>query len=81
MLLRGDISLTSGSVNPQHAIWQDEQLFVGLKIIIIESGELLCRFPQQAERHSVAYQVGYSPAHFSVAFRKKYGFAPKDMRG
>jgi len=51
MLLRGDISLTSGSVNPQHAIWQDEQLFVGLKIIIIESGELLCRFPQQAERH------------------------------
>ena len=51
MLLHGDISLVSGSVNPQRATWQEEQLFIGLKIIIIESGELLCRFPQQPERH------------------------------
>ncbi len=51
MLLHGEISLASGSVNPQRATWQEEQLFIGLKIIIIESGELLCRFPQQPERH------------------------------
>jgi len=51
MLLHGDISLVSGSVNPKRATWQEEQLFIGLKIIIIESGELLCRFPQQPERH------------------------------
>lgn len=25
---------------------------------------------------TVAYQIGYSPAHFSVAFRKKYGISP-----
>lgn len=29
---------------------------------------------------SVAYQVGYSPAHFSVAFRKRFGLSPKDIR-
>jgi AraC family transcriptional regulator, transcriptional activator of the genes for pyochelin and ferripyochelin receptors len=50
-LLSGDIALMSGSVRPQRAIWQDEQLCLGLKIIIIESGELLCRFPSQQERH------------------------------
>ncbi|WP_072034438.1 helix-turn-helix domain-containing protein [Pantoea rodasii] len=51
MLLRGDIALTSGTVTPQRAVWHDEQLYLGLKIIIIESGELLCRFPKQPERH------------------------------
>ncbi|MCI1676676.1 MAG: AraC family transcriptional regulator [Ewingella americana] len=30
---------------------------------------------------TAAYQVGYSPAHFSVAFRKKFGVSPKSLRG
>lgn len=30
---------------------------------------------------SVAYQIGYSPAHFSVAFRKRYGVSPKSIKG
>lgn len=51
MLLRGEIALTSGTISPQRAIWQYEPLFIGFKVIIIESGELLCRFPQQPERH------------------------------
>lgn len=29
---------------------------------------------------SAAYRVGYSPAHFSVAFRKKYGSSPKSIK-
>lgn len=29
---------------------------------------------------SIAYRVGYSPAHLSVAFRKKYGFPPRTLR-
>lgn len=51
LLLSGDISLTSGTVNPARTVWQDEPLCLGLKIIIIESGELRCRFPYQQERH------------------------------
>lgn len=49
-LLRGDISLVAGNVRAQPVIWQDEPLFLGLKVIIVESGEMLCRFPQQQER-------------------------------
>jgi AraC family transcriptional activator of pyochelin receptor len=30
---------------------------------------------------TAAYQVGYTPAHFSVAFRKKFGVSPKSLRG
>lgn len=30
---------------------------------------------------TVAYHVGYTPAHFSVAFRKKFGVTPKSLRG
>lgn len=30
---------------------------------------------------SVAYKVGYNPAHLSVAFRKKFGASPKSIRG
>ncbi len=29
---------------------------------------------------SIAYHIGYSPAHLSVAFRKKYGFTPRSLR-
>ncbi|WP_297323439.1 AraC family transcriptional regulator [uncultured Bartonella sp.] len=29
---------------------------------------------------TVAYQIGYSPAHLTVAFKKQYGFLPKDMK-
>lgn len=29
---------------------------------------------------AAAYQVGYSPAHFSVAFRKRFGRQPKSVR-
>ncbi|WP_414896758.1 helix-turn-helix domain-containing protein [Rhodovulum sp. YEN HP10] len=28
----------------------------------------------------VAYNVGYTPAHLSVAFRKRFGISPKEMR-
>ncbi|WP_274611825.1 AraC family transcriptional regulator [Rahnella inusitata] len=30
---------------------------------------------------TAAYHVGYTPAHFSVVFRKKFGFSPKSLRG
>ncbi|WP_413535129.1 helix-turn-helix domain-containing protein [Rahnella inusitata] len=30
---------------------------------------------------TAAYHVGYTPAHFSVAFRKKLGVSPKSLRG
>ncbi len=30
---------------------------------------------------AAAYHVGYSPAHFSVAFRKRFGIAPRDLHG
>ncbi|MBK0000435.1 AraC family transcriptional regulator [Erwinia sp. S38] len=30
---------------------------------------------------TAAYSVGYTPAHFSVAFRKKFGVSPKSLRG
>ena len=29
---------------------------------------------------TVAYRVGYSPAHFSTAFRKRFGVSPKSLR-
>lgn len=29
---------------------------------------------------SAAYHVGYAPAHFSVAFRKRFGVSPKHLR-
>ncbi|NBF04056.1 helix-turn-helix domain-containing protein [Pseudomonas sp. Fl5BN2] len=29
---------------------------------------------------SAAYRVGYSPAHFSTAFRKRFGVSPKSLR-
>ncbi|MFS7195368.1 helix-turn-helix domain-containing protein [Rahnella inusitata] len=30
---------------------------------------------------TAAYHVGYTPAHFSVVFRKKFGVSPKSLRG
>ncbi|WP_213978658.1 helix-turn-helix domain-containing protein, partial [Serratia marcescens] len=29
---------------------------------------------------TVAWQVGYTPAHFSVAFRKRFGVMPCDVK-
>lgn len=29
---------------------------------------------------SAAYRVGYSPAHFSIAFRKRFGVSPRELR-
>ncbi|MFS7221060.1 AraC family transcriptional regulator [Rahnella inusitata] len=29
---------------------------------------------------TAAYHVGYTPAHFSVVFRKKFGVSPKSLR-
>lgn len=29
---------------------------------------------------SVAYQIGYSPAHLTVAFKKRFGILPKEMK-
>ncbi|WP_411911822.1 helix-turn-helix domain-containing protein [Rhodovulum sulfidophilum] len=39
---------------------------------MLEAGNL-----QVAE---VAYNVGYTPAHLSVAFRKRFGISPREMR-
>ncbi|MEW5424614.1 helix-turn-helix transcriptional regulator [Amorphus sp. 3PC139-8] len=30
---------------------------------------------------TIAYKVGYAPAHLSVAFRKRFGVSPKEVRG
>lgn len=52
IVLEGEISLISGSIFcPVRPVWQDESLSHGLKVIIIEKGELLCRFPGQKEQH------------------------------
>lgn len=52
IMLEGEISLMSGSVFcPVRPVWQNEPLSHGLKVIIIEKGELLCRFPGQKEQH------------------------------
>lgn len=52
IILEGEISLTSGSVLcPVRPVWQNEPLSHGLKVVIIEKGELLCRFPGQKEQH------------------------------
>ncbi|CAJ4934345.1 regulatory protein PchR [Burkholderia pseudomallei] len=40
--------------------------------------EMLCA--EDANVSTVAYRVGYSPAHFSIAFRKRYGISPSDIR-
>lgn len=29
---------------------------------------------------TVAYEIGYSPAHFTVAFKKRFGILPKEMK-
>ncbi|MBN3781724.1 MULTISPECIES: AraC family transcriptional regulator [Burkholderia] len=39
---------------------------------------MLCA--EDANVSTVAYRVGYSPAHFSIAFRKRYGISPSDIR-
>ncbi|RQR50864.1 AraC family transcriptional regulator [Burkholderia sp. Bp9126] len=39
---------------------------------------MLC--DDDANVSTVAYRVGYSPAHFSIAFRKRYGISPSDIR-
>ena len=52
IMLEGEISLISGSIFcPARPVWQNESLSHGLKVIIIEKGELLCRFPGQKEQH------------------------------
>lgn len=40
--------------------------------------QMLC--DEEASVSTVAYRVGYSPAHFSVAFRKRFGISPSDIR-
>ena len=39
-----------------------------------EAHRMLC--DEEANVSTVAYRVGYSPAHFSIAFRKRYGISP-----
>ncbi|SHG80359.1 helix-turn-helix transcriptional regulator [Pollutimonas bauzanensis] len=43
-----------------------------------EAHRMLC--DEEANVSMVAYQVGYSPAHFSIAFRKRYGISPSEVR-
>ncbi|BCQ34471.1 MULTISPECIES: helix-turn-helix domain-containing protein [Erwinia] len=49
----GSIALSSGSLNPRVATWETERLQQGLKLIVVDGGELLCRMPQAAERRIV----------------------------
>lgn len=49
LLLAGGISIASGEFSPSGKQWESEKLSQGLKVIIIESGEMLCRFPRQEE--------------------------------
>ncbi|MCL2895829.1 helix-turn-helix domain-containing protein [Brenneria tiliae] len=53
LILKGGFSITSGTLNPCRAEWQSEKLIQGLKVVIVESGELLCQFPQQNDLHIV----------------------------
>ncbi|WP_164170722.1 helix-turn-helix domain-containing protein, partial [Stenotrophomonas maltophilia] len=43
-----------------------------------EAHRMLC--DEEANVSTVAYRVGYSPAHFSIAFRKRYGISPSEIR-
>jgi len=51
LALDGRFSIASGTLTPYQMEWVNETLIQGLKVIIVESGELLCRFPQQKELH------------------------------
>ncbi len=51
LVLSGEIAITTGTLAAPHIEWQSEKLIRGLKVVIIESGELLCRFPRQQELH------------------------------
>ncbi|WP_413205731.1 helix-turn-helix transcriptional regulator [Rhodospirillum sp. A1_3_36] len=43
-----------------------------------EAHRMLCN--EEASVSTVAHLVGYSPAHFATAFRKRYGVSPRDIR-
>ncbi|ABC21642.1 helix-turn-helix transcriptional regulator [Rhodospirillum rubrum] len=43
-----------------------------------EAHRMLC--DEEANVSTVAHLVGYSPAHFATAFRKRYGLSPRDIR-
>lgn len=43
-----------------------------------EAHRMLC--DEEANVSTVAYRVGYSSAHFSIAFRKRYGISPSEVR-
>lgn len=45
---------------------------------LCEAHRMLC--DEEANVSTVAHMVGYSPAHFATAFRKRYGISPKDIR-
>ncbi|MGE8358225.1 MAG: helix-turn-helix transcriptional regulator, partial [Microvirgula sp.] len=42
-----------------------------------EAHRMLC--DEEVNVSTVAYRVGYSPAHFSIAFRKRYGISPSEI--
>ncbi len=43
-----------------------------------EAHRLLCS--EELNVSTVAYRVGYSPAHFATAFRKRFGVSPSEVR-
>jgi AraC family transcriptional regulator, transcriptional activator of the genes for pyochelin and ferripyochelin receptors len=45
---------------------------------LLAAHQMLC--DEEASVSTVAYRVGYSPAHFSVAFRKRFGISPSEIR-
>ncbi|STQ45970.1 Uncharacterised protein [Ewingella americana] len=44
-IFEGSIAFSSGSICPQNTKWETERLQQGLKIIIVERGELQCKLP------------------------------------
>lgn len=45
---------------------------------LLEAHRLLCS--EEVNVSTAAYRVGYSPAHFATAFRKRFGVSPSDVR-
>lgn len=57
----------------------DNSVFGQLQTLRLDKAyELLCE--GSVDVSTVAYQIGYSPAHLSVAFKKRFGVSPKEIK-
>lgn len=57
-----------------------ESVFAYLQTVRLETAWELLSVGEMSVS-SVAYRVGYTPAHLSVAFSKRFGVSPKALRG